>query len=104
MDESLLPSYISSSTATDILFIGKALSTLQSSRKSQGMDSLIIDRYTQDLISLVQPHANNSFEWHPLQFDRFISRWKNRVAGILWNEVVVGEDFMMNLKVNLTSE
>lgn len=96
LDESLLPSYISTSTAQDILFIGKALSTLQSSTKSRGLRPDTIDKYTHDLISLLQIQP---FEWRPLQFDRFISRWKNHVAGILWKEVVVGEDFMMNLRV-----
>ncbi|KAI9099417.1 gamma-tubulin complex component protein [Phlyctochytrium arcticum] len=99
LDESLCPSFLPETTPQAIFFIGKAVVTIRESKKNgEDLVNGLRTRHS-DAIALLMspPPSSTSPPFHPLKFLTTVQALKRDVASILWDVVVVEQQFLKHL-------
>ncbi|KAJ3403857.1 Gamma-tubulin complex component 4 [Chytriomyces hyalinus] len=96
----MIPQFVPASVATDILFVGKAVSAIRESpsRKDSIID-VLIESSTAELAFLA-PNADQNVpsDFKPLEFHIAVKKIKKLVARVLWDVVVVEENLLLHLE------
>ncbi|KAJ3397966.1 Gamma-tubulin complex component 4 [Lobulomyces angularis] len=94
IDFSYIPKYIMVHTCEQILFAGKAVTTMEK-KQELILDKVILNDILDQLVRTL-PNAATNFEWDNRKFELSVQNWKDFVSNELWN-FVVDNDLSENL-------
>ncbi|KAJ3415060.1 Gamma-tubulin complex component 4 [Chytridiales sp. JEL 0842] len=94
LEQSGIPSFVSSKTANNILFVGRAMATIRNSKRYV---EIVTDEMVKENIKNLSVICKTA-EFRPLDFEVAISQMKRSVAQLLWNVVVLDENLLAHLE------